>query len=72
MKSTCWDTRAADQIIKSGQKDTEASIHIFTLLPQFHMTSFIFKFVRPHGVLLFQNKHICLAIYGPQCKSYES
>ena len=37
-------------------------------LPQFHMTSFISKFVRPHGVLLFQNKHICLAIYGPQCE----
>ena len=26
MKSTCWDTRATDSIIKSGQKDTEASI----------------------------------------------
>ena len=26
MKSTCWDTRAMDSIIKSGQKDTEASI----------------------------------------------
>ena len=25
MKSTCWDTRATDSIIKSGQKDTEAS-----------------------------------------------
>ena len=22
----CWDTRATDSIIKSGQKDTEASI----------------------------------------------
>ena len=27
------------------------------------------KFVRLHGVLLFQNKHISLAIYGPQCES---
>ena len=27
MKSTCWDRRATDLIIKSGQKDTEASIH---------------------------------------------
>ena len=26
MKSTCWDTRATDSIIKSGQIDTEASI----------------------------------------------
>ena len=26
MKSTCCDTRATDSIIKSGQKDTEASI----------------------------------------------
>ena len=23
---TCWDTRATDSIIKSGQNDTEASI----------------------------------------------
>ena len=29
MKSTCWDTRATDAIIKSGQKDTEASTHTF-------------------------------------------
>ena len=33
------------------------------------MTVFISKFVRLHGVLLFQNKQICLAIYGPQCES---
>ena len=26
MKSTFWDTRATDSIIKSSQKDTEASI----------------------------------------------
>ena len=26
MKSTCWDTRATDSIIRSGQKDTEATI----------------------------------------------
>ena len=26
MKGACWDTRATDSIIKSGQKDTEASI----------------------------------------------
>ena len=25
-ESTCWGTRATDSIIKSGQKDTEASI----------------------------------------------
>ena len=36
------------------------------------MTSFISKFVRLHGVLLFQNKQICLAIYGPQCESLMS
>ena len=32
MKSTCWDTRATDSIIKSDQKDTEASIpeHVIT------------------------------------------
>ena len=24
MKSTCWDTRATDSIIKSSHKDTEA------------------------------------------------
>ena len=47
-------------------------LSIYTLLPQFHMTSFISKFVRLHGVLLFQNKHICLAIYGPQCESLMS
>ena len=28
MKSTCWGTRATDWIIKSGQKDTEASTPI--------------------------------------------
>ena len=33
------------------------------------MTVFISKFVWLHGVLLFQNKQICLAIYGPQCES---
>ena len=36
------------------------------------MTPFISKFVRRHGVLLFQTKHICLAIYGPQCESLMS
>ena len=36
------------------------------------MTVFISKFVRPRGVLLFQNKHICLAIDGPQCESLMS
>ena len=25
--------------------------------------------MRLHGVLLFQNIHICLAIYGPECES---
>ena len=33
------------------------------------MTVFISKFVRLDGMLLFKNKHICLAIYGPQCES---
>ena len=28
MKSTCWDARATESIIKSGQKDTEASIAV--------------------------------------------
>ena len=28
MKSTCWDTRATDSIIKSGQKDNEAGMHL--------------------------------------------
>ena len=41
-------------------------------LPQFDMTVFISKFVRLHGELLFQNKQICLAIYGPQCESLTS
>ena len=36
------------------------------------MTVFISKFERLHGVLLFQNKHICLAIYGRQCESLMS
>ena len=36
------------------------------------MTVIISNFVRLHGVLLFQNKHICLAIYGPQCESLMS
>ena len=36
------------------------------------MTAFISKFVRLHGVLLSQNKHICLAIYGRQCESLMS
>ena len=35
------------------------------------MTVFISKLVRLH-VLLFQNKHTCLAIYGPQCESLMS
>ena len=33
------------------------------------MTVFISTFVRIHDLLLFQNKHICLAIYGAQCES---
>ena len=31
VKSKCWDTRATDAIIKSGQKDTEASIQTVSL-----------------------------------------
>ena len=41
-------------------------IYFFTSV---FMTIFISKFVR---LLLFQNKHICLAIYGPQCESFVS
>ena len=29
MECTCWDTRATDSIIKSDQKDTEASMTLF-------------------------------------------
>ena len=29
MERMCWDTRATDSIIKSGQKDAEASIERF-------------------------------------------
>ena len=47
-------------------------VHIFTILPQFRITVFISKFVRIHGVLSFQNKHICLAIYGPQSERFMS
>ena len=36
------------------------------------MNIFISTFLRQHGVLLFQNKHICPAIYGPQCESLMS
>ena len=36
------------------------------------MTSFIYKFVQLHGMFLFQNKHVCLAIYGPQRESLMS
>ena len=36
------------------------------------MTVFISKFVRLYDVLLFQNKHICMAIYGPQFESLVS
>ena len=53
MESTCWDRRAKDSIIKSGQKDTEASIpfilfvtrqilvtlaYFYKLLYQYHKT----------------------------------
>ena len=31
LKSTCWDTRATDSIIKSGQNDTEVSKQIVRL-----------------------------------------
>ena len=33
------------------------------------MTVFISKFVLLHVVLLFQNKHLCLAIYGSQSET---
>ena len=31
MKSTCWNTRATDPIIKSGQKNTEGSITLYNV-----------------------------------------
>ena len=52
--------------------DREAQWFIYLLLPQFCLTVLISKFVRLHGMLSFQNKHICLAIYGPQCESFMS
>ena len=54
---------------RNAHDQNEQTLHIFTLLPQFRITVFISKFVQLHGVLSFQNKHICLAIYGPQCES---
>ena len=53
-------------------KQRGTTVHIFALLPQFCITVFISKFVRLHGVLSFQNRHLCLAIYGPQCESLMS
>ena len=47
-------------------------VHIFTLLPQFRIIVIISKFVRIHEVRSFQNRHICLATYGPQCESFMS
>ena len=44
MKSKCWDTRATDSIIKSGQKDTEASILI---LAPFALTESVSKVLSP-------------------------
>ena len=41
MKSTCWDTHATDSIIKSGQKDTEASIDEGALAGE--MKQFVFQ-----------------------------
>ena len=37
-------------------------------LSQFRIIVFISKFVRLHGVLSFQNKHVCVAICGPRCE----
>ena len=53
-------------------KQRNTIVHIFTILPQFRITVFISKFVRIHGLPSFQNEHICLAIYGPQCESLMS
>ena len=41
MKSTCWDTRATDSIIKSGQKDTEASVQSFLVYVQTNSETFL-------------------------------
>ena len=54
------------------RKQRGTIVHIFTLLPQFRITVRFSKFVRLHGVLSFQNKHIGLAIYGPQRESLMS
>ena len=55
-----------------ARKQRGAIVHIFTILPQFFITVFISEFVRLHGMLSFQNKHVCLLIYGPQCESVVS
>ena len=34
------------------------TVHIFAILPHFRITVFIFKLVRLHSVLSFQNKHM--------------
>ena len=41
MKITCWDTRATDLIIKSGQKDTEASILFHFMKLRLLLLSFV-------------------------------
>ena len=63
----------------SFQKESKIIIETFEWVPEPKEPSidprlvsyhrFISKFVRTHGVLSFQSKHICLAIYGPQCQS---
>ena len=47
MKSTCWDTRATDSIIKSGQKDTEASIRHIISGPVLVISGITFAVVQP-------------------------
>ena len=40
MKCKCWETRATDSIIKSGQKGTEASIpNVVQLKFSLHLTT---------------------------------
>ena len=46
VKRTCWDTRATDSIIKSGQKDTEASILKVCLICTAHPCSQCTQFIQ--------------------------
>ena len=49
MKSTCWDTRATDPIIKSGQSDTEVSIQCI----KFNISTAIVGRINQNGIVTF-------------------